>query len=86
MRRKTRKERQKKQGKGRIMNNEKEGKGKAGGQKRIWGFSLQELTVKVATARKKEHKFRFSTNGARPESLCNSLEPQIKQQQEQAQN
>ena len=48
-------------------------------------FPLQELTVKVATARKKEHKSRFSTNGARPESLCNSLEPQIKQQQEQAQ-
>ena len=36
-------------------------------------------------ARKKEHKPRFSPDGARPESLCNSVETQIKQQQEQAQ-
>ena len=47
--------------------------------------SLKELAVKVAKAKKKEHKPRFSLNGAWPESLCNSLEPQIKQQQEQAQ-
>ena len=47
--------------------------------------SLKELAVKVAKAKKKEHKLKFSLNGAWPESLCNSLEPQIKQQQEQAQ-
>ena len=48
--------------------------------------SLKELAVKVAKAKKKEHKPKFSLNGAWPESLCNSLEPQIKQQQqEQAQ-
>ena len=47
--------------------------------------SLKELAAKVAEARKKEHKPRFSPDGAQPESLCNSLEPQIKQQQEQAQ-
>ena len=47
--------------------------------------SLKDLAVKVAKAKKKEHKPKFSLNGAWPESLCNSLEPQIKQQQEQAQ-
>ena len=47
--------------------------------------SLKELAVKVATAKEKEHKLKFSLNGAWPESLCNSLEPQVKQQQEQAQ-
>ena len=47
--------------------------------------SLKELAVKVAKAKKKEHQPKFSLNGAWPESLCNSLEPQIKQQQEQAQ-
>ena len=34
---------------------------------------------------KKEHKLKFSLNGAWPESLSNFLEPQIKQQQEPAQ-
>ena len=47
--------------------------------------SLKELAANVAEA-KREHKLKFSLNGAWPESLCNSLEPQIKQQQEQAQN
>ena len=47
--------------------------------------SLKELAVKVAKTKKKEHKPKFSLNRAWPESLCNSLEPQIKQQQEQAQ-
>ena len=47
--------------------------------------SLKELAVKVAKAKKKERKPRFSLIGALPESLCNSLGPQIKQQQEQAQ-
>ena len=39
----------------------------------------------MISSKKKEHSPRFSLNGAWPESLCNSLEPQIKQQQEQAQ-
>ena len=46
--------------------------------------SLKELAAKVTEA-KQEHKPKFCLNGAWPESLCNSLEPQIKQQQEQAQ-
>ena len=44
--------------------------------------SLKELAAKVAEARKKEHKPRFSPNGTRLESFCNSLESQIKQRQE----
>ena len=47
--------------------------------------SLKELAVKVAQTKTKEHTPKFSLNGAWPKSLCNSLEPQIKQQQEQAQ-
>ena len=47
---------------------------------------LKELAVKVAKANKeKEHKPKFPLNGTWPEPLCNSLEPQIKPQQEQAQ-
>ena len=37
--------------------------------------SLKELAVKVAKAKKKEHKPKFSLNGAWPESLCNSGAP-----------
>ena len=47
--------------------------------------SLKELVAKVAEARKKEHKPKLSLKSAWPESLRHSLEPQIKQQQEQAQ-
>ena len=39
--------------------------------------SLKELAAKVATGNKKEHKPKFSLNGAWLQSLCNSLEPQI---------
>ena len=37
--------------------------------------SLKELAVKVAKAKEKEHKPKFSLNGAWPESLCNSGAP-----------
>ena len=46
--------------------------------------SLKELVAKVAEAKKKEHKPKLSLKSAWPESLRHSLEPQIKQQQEQA--